>query len=464
MSSPRAHLMRLFLALSALLFACTRTFAAAPLNIVFLVSDDQRADTIAALGNAHIRTPHLDRLVREGTAFTNAFCMGSTIPAVCAPSRAMYLTGRGLFRATVPGKDSQKFLPDHPTLPETFRAVGYVTCGIGKWHNPPAAFARSFTAGGPVFFGGMSNQFKVPVQDFAPDGKYDRSRQRIGDKHSSELFADAAVEFLRSAEAKAKPFMLYVAFTSPHDPRTAPAEYRALYDPAKLPLPENFLAEHPFDNGELKIRDEALLPWPRTPEAIRGELADYYAMITHLDAQVGRILEALESTGRAEKTLVIFTSDHGLALGSHGLLGKQNLYDHSMRAPLLMRGPGVPKGAVSGAQCYLFDIFPTACELAGVGTPKTVEGRSLVPVFAKPGEEIRPHIFGAYRDVQRSIRTPEWKLIRYPKAGREQLFHVSKDPQETRDLAREQAHAPRLGELRDLLAAAQRENDDPLVK
>lgn len=434
-----------------------------PLNVVFLVSDDQRADTIGALGNAQIRTPNLDRLARDGMAFTNAFCQGSTIPAVCAPSRAMYLTGRSLYRATAPGQDPQKALPAHPTWPETFRQAGYATCGIGKWHNPPAAYARSFSTGGPVFFGGMGDQFRVPVQSFAPDGKYDRARQRIGEKHSSELFADAAVEFLRSDEAKVKPFMLYVAFTAPHDPRDAPKEYRDLYDPATLSLPANFLPEHPFDNGELKVRDEMLLPWPRTPEAIREELADYYAMITHLDAQIGRILKELKASGQAENTLILFTSDHGLALGSHGLLGKQNLYDHSMRAPLLLTGPGIPKGQRSAAQCYLFDLFPTACALAGLPAPAGIDGKNLTPLFTEPARELRDHLFSAYKDVQRCVRTPEWKLIHYPKLGREQLFHVAKDSDELRDLSADPAYADTLAELRVKLAAAQQEHSDPLI-
>lgn len=449
--------------LLAALAALTLCASAAPRNIVFLCSDDQRADTIAALGNRHIRTPNLDRLVREGTAFTNAFCQGSTVPAVCAPSRAMFLTGRPLYHAVVPGKSPDQAIADVPTWPETMRQAGYTTCGIGKWHNPSAVYARSFTTGGPIFFGGMSDQFKIAVQDFDPAGKYERSRQKIGTKHSSELFGDAAVEFLRSPQTKEKPFMLYVAFTAPHDPRGVPPEYENLYNPEQLSVPNNFLPEHPFDNGELEIRDEKLMPRPRTPEKIRAELAVYYSMITHLDAQVGRILQALDESGQASNTIVIFTSDHGLALGSHGLLGKQNLYDHSMRSPLLMMGPGVPKGQLSTGQCYLFDIFPTACELAGVTAPKTVEGKSLVPLLVKPDAEVRDSIFGAYRGVQRCIRTPEWKLIRYPKINKDQLFHIAEDPDELRDLADDPAQVGKLAELRETLAVAQKENGDPLL-
>lgn len=429
---------------------------ASPPNIVFLCSDDQRADTISALGNSHLRTPSLDRLVREGTAFTNAFCQGSTVPAVCVSSRAMFLTGKPLFRA-------MKSLPTVTTWPQAFRKAGYTTCGIGKWHNPPAVYARSFTTGGPVFFGGMSDQFKIAVQDFDPQGKYDRHRQHPGTKHSSELFADAAVEFLRGTEAKEKPFLLYVAFTAPHDPRAVPPEYERMYDAKTLPLPRNFAPEHPFDNGELEIRDEMLMPRPRDAAKVREELALYYAMITHLDTQIGRILAALDESGQAKNTVIVFTSDHGLALGSHGLLGKQNLYDHSMRAPLIIAGPGVPKDQRSAAQCYLYDIFPTACELAGVATPQTVEGKSLAPLLTHSNQEIRDHIFGAYRGVQRCLRTPEWKLIQYPQINREQLFQIAEDPDELRDLSTDPAYAAKLTELRQKLLAAQKANDDPLA-
>lgn len=313
-------------------------------NVVFLLSDDQRFDTVHALGNAEIKTPNLDRLVRDGFTFTHAFCQGSNVPAVCVPSRAMLLTGRPLFHT------QNVIPPEYPMWPEVLRQAGYVTFGTGKWHNNPPAFNRCFDRGGAIFFGGMGDQFKVRVQDYDPAGKYERPRQRIGEKFSSELFTDEAVRFLEAYKGE-QPFCLYVAYTAPHDPRTPPGEYATMYDPARLALPASFLPVHPFNNGELKVRDEALAPWPRTPEAVRKHTADYYGMITHLDAQVGRVLRALEATGRAGNTLVVFTSDHGLALGRHGLFGKQNLYDHSMRPPLVLTGPGVPRGGRSDALC-----------------------------------------------------------------------------------------------------------------
>jgi len=161
----------------------------------------------------------------------------------------------------------------------------------------------------------------------------------VTDTHSSELFGKAAVAFVESVGDE--PFFAWVAFTAPHDPRQPPTGFRERLAGREPSPPANFLPRHPFDNGELAIRDEKLLGWPRTREAISRELADYYACIEGMDAEIGRILAALEAAGRLDDTIVLFTSDHGLAIGSHGLLGKQNLYEHSMRAPAVIAGPGV---------------------------------------------------------------------------------------------------------------------------
>jgi len=429
-----------------------------PPNLLFLLSDDQRPDTIRALGNKQISTPHLDGLVQSGFTATHAFCMGSTVGAVCIPSRAMILSGRSLYRATT-GTNSATIPRQAALWPEEFRKAGYATIGIGKWHNDRASYARCFTAGGPIFFGGMSDHTAVPVQNFDPTGRYETNRQYVTSLFSSTLFADAAIRALR--QQSTKPFVLYLAFTAPHDPRTPPAEFAKRYDPAKIPLPRNYLREHPFDNGQVKGRDEELLPWPRTEEAVRKELAAYYGMITHLDHEIGRVLTALKGTGKAHNTIVVFASDHGLAIGSHGLLGKQNMYDHSVRAPLIFAGPGIPGGRRSDALCYLYDLFPTLCELAGLDVPESVEGKSLLPIIQGRSEAVREVIFGAYRDVQRMARTDRWKLIYYPKIDRTQLFDLKADPDELHDLSANPKHARTLNQLRSRLVRLQGQFDDP---
>jgi arylsulfatase A-like enzyme len=253
-----------------------------------------------------------------------------------------------------------------------------------------------------------------------------------------------------------------VAFNAPHDPRIAPQPYHDRLNAAKPPLPVNFLPQHPFNNGALVIRDEELAPWPRTPEIVRQHLADYYAYIEFMDAQIARILEALEGSGQAENTIIVFSSDHGLAIGSHGLFGKQNLYDHSMHAPLIIGGPGLPKDKRSDALCYLYDIFPTLGELVSVSGPEGSEGRSLVPVLRGESNTLRNVIFTGYTKVQRAVRDEHWKLIRYPEIHKTQLFDLQSDPAELHDLANDPAHATDVERMMKLLTAQQAEAGDTL--
>jgi len=266
----------------------------------------------------------------------------------------------------------------------------------------------------------------------------------------SRHFADAAIELVRRRPER--PFFLHVNFTAPHDPLLMPPGYEDKYDPAKIPLPPNFRPEHPFDHGNLEGRDEKLLPRPRTPGDVRADLAVYYAVLSHMDAELGRVLDVLEVTGQEKNTIVVFSSDHGLAMGSHGLRGKQNMYEHTVGVPLLMRGPGVPAGKRSDAQCYLRDLYPTVCELAGVPIPETVQGRSLAPVLRGEADSVRDCLFGHFRDVQRMVRTDRWKLIVYPKMDKVQLFDLHDDAHELNDRSADPACADVLARLRSKLA------------
>ncbi|HEX2750878.1 MAG TPA: sulfatase-like hydrolase/transferase [Verrucomicrobiales bacterium] len=406
--------------------------AAQPRNILFLFSDDQRADTIHALGNDHIETPNLDSLVRRGTAFTRAYCMGGLQGAVCVPSRAMLMTGRPLWRI-----DEQ--MKGQATWPEQFIQSGYTSFITGKWHNGPESLLRTFPAGGALFLGGMGDPFKLAFQDITADHRLTRHETKTG-HHAVEEIADTAIHFLTSRR-RDRPFLLYVAMEAPHDPRKAPPEFHKKYQTALPPLPADFLPQHPFDNGEMTVRDEKLAPWPRTAENIRSQLADYYALITFMDSQIGRILKALESTGALEDTLVVFSSDQGLALGSHGLMGKQNLYESGMKVPLIIAGPDIPAGRRSDALCYLIDIYPTLGELNGVKPPAGSEGLSLAGVLNGKTSSHRPWILTGYRHVQRAITDGRWKLIRYPQVNVTQLFDLTTDPNELKDLSALPEHA-----------------------
>jgi len=419
-------------------------------NILFLFADDQRADTISAHGNPHIRTPHIDSLVRRGFSFRRNYCYGSNSGAVCVPSRAMLMTGK-MWMHTNNRMQGEKILP------ELLGHNGYTTFAAGKWHNQAPAILRGFQQGQAIYMGGMSDHTEVFVQDIK-DGKL--TNKRIGKKFSSELFADAVIDFLKSHNSE-NPFFAYVAFTAPHDPRQPPVPNREEYYRQRPPLPENFLPQHPFDNGHMAGgRDENLGPWPRTPELISDQLCEYYGLITHLDAQVGRVLEALEQSGQAENTIVVYAADHGLAMGSHGLLGKQSVYEHSMKCPLVIAGPGIPEGQASDAFTYLIDLYPTLCGLTGVAAPDGLEGHNLSGIWNGTKDKVRGAVYLPFRNVQRSVRDERWKLICYPQINHMQLFDLKNDPHEIHDLAQHAEHKPERDRLLAMLKAWQQDMGD----
>ena len=430
-------------------------------NVIVLLADDMRGTAIHALGNPEVMTPNLDALAASGVAFTRAYIMGGSVGAVCMPSRAMLATGRNLFSL---GGNGETLMKEHVLMGEMFAANGYATHGIGKWHNGTESHARSFTSGAEILFGGMTyNQFEIPLAHFNPEGKYNkrewaRDRGQICDhvysnRHSAEIFTDAAVEFLGGATASSRPFFMYVAYTTPHDPRQVPQKYYAMYDDDanKVSVPKNFLPEHPFDNGHMRGRDERLLGWPRKKAEVRAEIRDYYATITHLDAQVGRIVEALKKNGLYENTIIIFTADNGLAVGQHGLMGKQNLYEHSIGIPMIWAGPGIAKNKQSQARCYLMDVYPTLCDSIGAKTPETVQAKSFAACLRDPGTPHRSGMYFSFRQFQRAYSDGKHKLIEYnvSKTRHTQLFDISADPLEMKNLADKPEMAATLEAMRE---------------
>lgn len=426
----------LFCALCAVACPLLADAAAAPkkpLNVLFVVTDDQRFDTIAALGNSEIKTPNLDKLVKRGFTFSNAFCQGAMVPAVCSPSRTMLMTGKSLFR--IPAPNAKQY--DGPTLGSVFRSAGYATLFIGKPGN-------SFTVGNQAFETVIYNE---------------ANKKGGGRAQQSQCTADETLRWLKKRQNNKQPFFIYLGPPVPHDPRVAPKEFMDMYDSARITLPKNFMPNHPFDNGELKIRDELLAPFPRTPDVMKKHIAEYYACITCFDHHLGRIIAALEQSGELENTLIVYTSDHGLAVGGrHGLMGKQNLYEH-VKPPLLIAGPRVPHGK-SNALVYLFDLFPTVVELAKLPAPKNVDGLSLAPILRGDKERVRESLFAAYRNCQRMVRDERWKVIWYPLIDRYQMFDVVEDPWELNDVHARPEQAQRFAELKQRLTALQKEFGD----
>ncbi len=448
------------------------------LNVLIIYTDDHRYTGVHALGGEAVKTPYLDKLADRGIAFTNTYLMGSFSGATCKPSRAMLHTGRDLFKLD---GTAHNLPTSHTTLGEAFMNSGYHAHFIGKWHNDLKSLARSFNSGGklcgkPRY---LTDQFRMPYSDWHEDGIYPREdcylleydeqgevfRRPItkDDKrgptgtektgpHVSEVLADEAANFIQEYDKK-QPFFMYLAFPTPHDPRQAPQKYHDMYPLDEIELPPSYMPQHPFDNGHIVIRDELLAKWPRTHQIAKQHLSDYYAIITHLDDQIGLVIAALKESGMYENTIIVMAGDSGLGVGNHGLLGKQNIYDEDgIHVPFIISGKMLKeedKGRRFDALCYIHDIMPTVCELAGIPIPETVSGKSLVPIINGEVEQIRDYTYHAYRQHQRAYRKGDFKLIEYvraPDSHRDrgdfivgsrvtQLFNIAKDPWETFNLA-----------------------------
>lgn len=465
-------------------------------NVLIIYTDDHRYTGVHALGKQAVKTPHLDRLAHTGVAFTNAYLMGSFSGATCIPSRAMLHTGRNLFQLEGNGYNMP---PEHTTMGEAFMGAGYSAHFVGKWHQDMKSLARSFHSGGKVSGKPryLVDQYRMPFSDWQSDGNYrpencyllqygkqgkvyrrpltkDDKRGPTGTEktgpHVSEVLADEAADFIQAYD-KQQPFFMYLAFPTPHDPRQAPRTYQAMYPVNSIELPPSYMSQHPFDNGHIVLRDEKLAPWPRSPQIARQHLAEYYAIITHLDAQIGRVIAALKTKGLYDNTIIVMAGDSGLAVGNHGLLGKQSVYDEDgIHVPFIISGGLVKKenrGRREEALCYIHDIMPTVCELAGIPIPETVSVKSLVPVIHDKTNRIREYTYHAYRQHQRALRKGDYKLIEYVRAPDSdkargafvagsrvtQLFNIAQDPWETFNLA----DFPEYQEMVSSLRAAMKE-------
>lgn len=445
-------------------------------NFLFMIADDLMFRTIHSINNSEIRTPNLDRLVHSGTHFTHCFHQGSWTGAICVASRTMLNTGLSSFKASKVEVSDQSN-NSVPSWGQTMREAGYDTFITGKWHLDAVTLSRSFgeqVSVGPGYLASTPDMYNRP----APDNHWDPAnksllghwqnrgiwKNRRGDdeiEHSSEIYADAAIEHLGKVAKRHAPFFMYVAFNAPHDPRQAPQEYLDLYPVDKIAVPPNYLPEHPFDQGEHKTRDELLAPFPRTELDVQVHRREYYAIISHMDAQIGRILKALQASGKADNTYVIMTADHGLSVGEHGLMGKQNQYECSMRMPLILAGPGIKAGKRIDEMVYQHSMYATTCDLADVPLPKHVEFPSLVPMLhAENPQPINEEMFGWLNMLQRSIRTRRHKLIFYAQINLYQVFDLENDPWEMHDLVDDPAYAQVKADLIARLKAKQKELGD----
>ncbi len=435
-------------------------------NILFLFADDLAYNCIAAQGNKEVKTPNIDKLTRNGVQFVHAYNSGAWQGAVCMASRSMLMSGMQLWQAQKVSKKFNNFAKDGKMWPQRMKEQGYTTYFSGKWHTGPHKLAHQVFDHAEHVRGGMPNQTAERYTRTFEPGKTsswlptDKSKNGFwkGGKHWSEILADDAVGFMKMAEKDDKPFFMMCSFNAPHDPRQAPQKYQNMYPYKNISVPKSFQPLYPDDIGSNRIRDEKLAPFPRTKYSVQVNRSEYYALITHTDDQIGKILKALEKSGKADNTVIIFTADHGLSVGAHGLLGKQNQYDASVRAPWIITGPGIPKGKKINDKIYLQAAMTTALDLAGADISK--DSFKSATRIIKGEDKGHDAVYGAYIDFQRMVRTDKYKLIWYPQIGVEKLFDLEKDPEEIKNLAKSPEYRAVTVKMRKKLIAKMKEMGD----
>ncbi|HTU99541.1 MAG TPA: sulfatase-like hydrolase/transferase [Luteitalea sp.] len=434
-------------------------------NILFIVTDDQAHWSLGSHGNADARTPHLDRLASEGVRFTRAF----TPSPVCSPSRATMLSGRygtevGITDWINPDENAAGvgLPPALTTWAEALQRAGYRTGLVGKWHLGDRPEFHPTKQGYESFYGflGGGNDPMNPRLEV-------NGVTQVVQGAEPDVMTDAALAFLRSSDER--PFALSLHFRAPHTPYG--------------PVPEQDLA--PFRDAQVSIP-----VFPGLDQAqVRQWTREYYASIHSVDRNMARLMEVLESSGLREKTVVIFTSDHGYNIGHHGLHTKgngtwiaggvngptmPNMFDESLRPPLIVRGPGVPAGRVADQLVSFEDIYPTVLALAGVALPADAptHGRDVTPILRDETPSAwRDAVFGQY-DIHhyaiahlRMVRTEQWKLVRsYGTTTKDQLFDLQTDPGERKNLWNAPEQRDRRRELERRLRAWMATYDDPLLK
>jgi len=474
-------------------------------NIIFIYTDDQRFDTVGMIGNNEVYTPNLDKLAVNGTVFSNAYNMGAWHGAICVASRAMIISGKSVWRA----KEQINFLQKEDSLalsktwPRILKKNGYKTYMTGKWHiNAPVEkvfdVVKNKRPGMPSDNRGelwqslgewkeKSGDLKdlenfMPIGYGRPKDEQDESWSPYdtifkgfweGGKHWSEVLADDAIGFINDANKQEDPFFMYLAFNAPHDPRQAPKKFLDLYPINSIKLPKNYSPQHPYmrEIGNMPgLRDEALAPYPRSEYAVKKHIQEYYAVISHLDQQVGKIIDHLENQEMSDNTYIFFTSDHGLAVGQHGLIGKQSLYDHSIRVPMIISGPDIEKGKKITHDIYLQDIVPTTFDLADIEIPEEIDFKSFYPLI-KGSDSQSKHdgIYGTfgccppnYFDYQRMIRKDGFKLMLFPVNKRIELYDLENDPYEIENLAEESKYKEKAKNLFEDLILLQKDVGDTL--
>lgn len=438
---------------------------------------------VTATGGTQSLTPNLDALAARGTVLQNVVHQGGFSGAICTCSRAMIMTGRALWSVTPKQLNYQgpaQLSTADMLMPEQFRNEGWHTFATGKWHNGNAALLRGFDhaeaiTGGMLPFNlrdrGGAKDNAIEIGMLNPDCTRVTADRRV-ESHktkgwSTDVFYNAAETFLDKTWDRNKPFMMYVSTNAPHDPRHVPQDILSRFENVREP--PNYLPRHPFNNGDMQVRDEMVYKPPHRPEVVRRERAIYLAMCAQIDDRIGQLLNKLQEMDQLDNTIILFTADHGLAVGEHGLMGKQNLYDGSWRVPMILAGPGVPQGQRRAGLTYLHGIYPTLADLAGLTAPNYTSEFGFADVVrgTADGHKI---VFGAYMpnakvpNGVRAVRQGNFKLLHYTHSGRRQLFDLGDDPWETNDLIGNPEYTDTVATLTSALQAWMDRSGDPLGK
>lgn len=418
-------------------------------NLLFLITDQQTAGALSCAGNPHLKTPNLDRLAARGVRFEKSYC---TNP-LCCPSRTSFFTSRMPHELGVNGNtDAEIAAKGVPTMGELFQAAGYETAYAGKWHLQVPF---------PAFKNGKMPGFTVlPLAGRDPH-QIDKETDGKGLTVDPNT-ANAAIDFLKQPHSK--PFLLVVSILNPHDiceyPECSALRNLLPKDPAQLPPARPNLR----DTGKLpKALERALAHADWTEQQWREYLWVYYRLAEIADAEAGRVLDALDQTGLAASTVVLFTSDHGEMMGSHGMITKQKLYEEAAAVPFIVATPQTkaavnPQHLVSG-----LDVLPTLLDYAGISAPDTLRGRSLRPLVDGKSVPWREFVAAESRAIgdARMIRTDRYKLIAFGTGEpREQFFDLEKDPGELTNLVAGPALAGEVDRHRKLLEQWMKDTGD----
>ena len=441
--------------LTILLLALAATASAAKRpNILFIASDDMKP-LIGAYGDTFAQTPNLDRLAERGTVFLNAHCQW----AVCGPTRASIMSGLMPETTGVMGfKQMRAIVPDLVTLPQYFRDNGYETAATGKLNDPrcveggrkkddPLSWSIPYRPG--ISYGSLYKPAdKSPVD--APD--IDMAR------HEDGQICETGLELLNQLAKGDKPFFLGVGFKKPHLPFVAPKRFWDLYNRADVPLaawqklPVNGDPRAWDHAKEARGYDGVPKSGPFSEELQRELIHGYYACVSMIDEQVGRLLDKLDELGIADNTIIVFWGDHGFHLGDHGEWGKHTNMEQATRVPFIISDPRISNTGTSPHPAGFIDIYPTLCELAGLDIPDAPQGRSLVPVLNNSDARIRNGIISIFRRgaMGYAYRTDRYRYIEWIKGGAvdaRELYDYETDPNETRNLAADERVKPLMKEL-----------------